>query len=614
MEESAPEEAATRPAPEEPRAKPPPRPGVGARVAARMKAFFGQWLQALKKDRWAWVELVSAVVLIGALGAYLARWVTSNHELLFDPAYQNDDARTALFPFHRYGPEGALADDPVAQQTLVFNPPGVWFLYRVLVPLSNLYVASKLVQGLALMVVVWAAVVLAKARRAGIAAGVLLMFLLLHDSFAVNRLAGGHGRSFAFPLASLWIAGALAGSRRTRAAAAFIGALFYPSVMMLILGAEGVYAVRGAAQEAWRLLLRRILRYVILVAACFACTVPTMIAVSHLDLGSIHTLAQGEKEPAFGKSGRLWLLPFSDPGDDFGKAFMAPLSPNGRTLFPGMKAVAKRHGPALTVGLLGVVLIIFAARATPAPTAAIAFAASSVVLYMLSRLLAFRLYSPERYYSFGMRMTAAALMLAAVAHLAARLRPRVRAAVRNVVALCLITFICVFLGDGIVAENGMTIHASTHQKLYAFVRTLPTDVRFASHPKDGDSIPYWGARACLPTYETLPPWYYDSWQRLKAQAEDTLRALYATDQAGVLDFAKRNGVTHFLLNKTRYGAGFAEKAASFEPFTSFARTLVAGRSASSLVLGDLPESAVVFRDGPLLVVDVAKLDAAWSAK
>src|SRR5262249_2709632 len=58
---------------------------------------------------WISVGLLWALFL-----AYAVLWIRGNAEVLFDPLVQADDARTILFPFHRYGSEHALAGDPVA--------------------------------------------------------------------------------------------------------------------------------------------------------------------------------------------------------------------------------------------------------------------------------------------------------------------------------------------------------------------------------------------------------------------------------------------------------------------------------------------------------------------
>lgn len=555
------------------------------------------------------LEWVSAAALLLVLGAYLATWLEGQWGMLTDPNLQNSDARTSVFPFHRYGPEGALADDPIAQEMLGFVPWGVHALYRVLVPVTDVFVAPKIVQAIALAVLLWAGVVMARSRRSGLGAGVLVLFLVLHDWFAVYRIAGGLPRAFGFPFFALWLAGVLSARRRVRWAAPVLAAITYPSVMNMLLAAEGLYALRGAGRLPWKLVGRRLMRYAAVVGVCVVAALPAVLGGD--ERGPIHTLEQAQQEPAFGKRGRLSVLPFDKPLSVLAPDFIDQLVPRGRPLVPELGRAFQADGEGYAVLAFALLLLLPLLRLSPAPRLAIAFFCGMVVLFILSRTLAFRLYSPERYHSFGMRMASTVFIASLVGSVGYWLRPPLRHTVRNFVAAGFLLLVWTFVGDGIVKNVGMTIDQRRDRALYEFIATLPKDVRFATHPDDGDGIPYYSARATMGAYETLQPWFVDSWRRQKERCEETLSALYATEQKQVLDYAKKHGVTHFLLHDRRYGSEFRKRSGSFEPFTSFARKQLSGVAREDLVLAKLPPSAVVYRLGPWRVVDVSRLEAAW---
>ncbi len=552
----------------------------------------------------------ASVVLLWILFAsYAYHWVSGNWEMLTDPRLQNDDARTALFPFHRYEPGGALRGDPIAEEMLAYISVAVATMYRVFVPLTDLFVASKIVQGIALLVAVVAALVLAFSRRAGLGAGLLLLFLLLHDEHVINRVAGGHSRAFAFPCFALWVAGVASNRRWIRWGAGVLSALTYPSAMTMVLAAEGLFVLRGLFRGPWRtrlhILRGRLLRYAALVAVCFAVSVPALMGGK--DRGPAHTLAQAQQEPAFGKRGRLWVLPFDDPLKAFPNHFMAPLKPHGKSLAPAVtKAYAKEWKP-IALSLLGLLALAVLLRLTPVPYAALASGVGIVIMYWIARLLAFKLYSPERYYSFGSRMLFIACVVVPVAGLASWLAKKRRATIRNFVAAGLIGAIWLLVGDGITPRNGMTIDARANATLYAFIRKLPLDVRFACHPMDCDGVPYFGARANVGGFETLQPWFVDSWKRQKTRAQDTLAAIYARNWDQVLDYSERYHVTHFLLDTRRYGKNFVYKSATFEPLTQYAFHLLRGVQLEELVFSKIPKEAIVHQTGAYTVVDVARL-------
>lgn len=567
------------------------------------------WPLVLPKKSTPVLLWVTRALLALLLGAYLAGFLQANWGMLTDPALQNDDARTILFPFHAYGSEGTLGDDPIADEMLSAVPWGVRLLYLMFVPVFDVYVASKLVQLVAFGVLLWAAVVLARARRAGVGAAVLLLFFFLHTQFAVDRIAGGLPRAFGFPCFALWLSGVLAHNRVARFLAPVLLALTYPSVMNMILAAEGLLAVRGMFRVSWGVVGRRLKRYALLVGVCLLCVLPAALGSS--ERGPIHTLAQAEQEPAFGRRGRLWILPFADPVKSVTEAFLDPASPMGARpdgIFP---LIEKEKGM-VAILVVTFFLLLPLLRLGPAPTVAGVFFAGAAIIYALSRTFAFALYSPERYYSFGMRMACLALLVSSSAHLFYWLSPKSREIARNLFAFVLVCSLWLVLGNGFAKNIGMVINQNTDKELYAFIRTTPKNSRFAAHLLDGDGIPFWGARAHTGSFETLQPWFTTSWARQKKRTIDTLAALYATDEEAVLRFAEEYDVTHLLINRSRMGRRARSASGSFEPFTSETKKLLAGKNPNHLVLDKPPKESIVFKSGRFQVVNIEKLKQAWS--
>ncbi len=546
----------------------------------------------------------STLLLLVVMGAYLGVWVQGNWDMLTDPRLQNSDARTSIFPFHRYA-DGSLRDDPIANEMLALVPIGVHALYRVLVPLTDVFIAPKIVQGIALAILVYAAAVLARSRRAGFGAAALLLFLVLHDWFAVYRIAGGLPRAFGFPLFALWLAGVLGNRPWARRAAPVLSALTYPSVMNMLLAAEGLYALRGLGRVEWSVVGRRLLRFGAVVALCFLAVLPAVVGGD--DRGPVHTLAEAQEEPAFGKAGRLWVLPFEEPTGAFGQAFVDQLNPRGKSFAPALREFYDKDPQAFAVGIFAALLLLPFLRATPPPWLALVFFSGTTFIYVLSRVLAFSLYSPERYFSFGMRMASITLLVVLLGQVGYWLRGAGRVVTRNVVAAGFVLAIWGLSGSGVVPRNGMTIDQRTDRSMYEFIAQLPKDVRFASHPMDGDGIPYYSARATMGAFETLQPWFTKSWRAQRERCEDTLQAMYATDVAVLRDYVQKHGVTHFLVNTRRYEGDVADRSESFEPFTEFSKELLSGVEASDLLFKRLPRESVVFRLGRWRVVDAELL-------
>ena len=574
------------------------------------------------------VHALSVAILWLVTAAYLATWVEGHADALFDTGLTHHDARMWLVPFHRYGPESALADDPISDDYLAQIPPAVRLAYRGLVPVVGVHVASKVVQAFALGLIAVAAWVLARSRRVGLGGGLLLLVLVLHTGPIAKLIFGGFARAFSIPVAALWVAGALAASPRTRAGAALLGAVAYPPAMLLVLGAEGLLAVAGLARLSPARVGRRLARVAALAAFCGVALAPYLVAKR--TAGPPPTLEQARATGAFGTwHGRLKELPFPDPIHDFPTHALWVFQ--GAEDFGMVRAEDRAPSPAplLWVGLF---LALSFLRLAPSPRAALTLAGATLVLYAMARWLAFALFSPNRYYLMGMPLTSVALAVGAVGLLAPRMSVGRRAALRNAAATAVVGGLWVTAGDGIMPH--LTLDARHDEELHAFVRTLPTDARIATHLFDGQGIPLHAARATTGNMDTVQPWATGVWERAERLTKETFTALYATRRDVVLDYCRRRGVTHLLLQEQRYRAGFRPKAQRdlsrnriggvasatyllYEPFRTFVYELTRELEHDDLVLGPLarargPHPAIVYDQSPWRLVEVSALERLWA--
>jgi hypothetical protein len=153
----------------------------------------------------------------------------------------------------------------------------------------------------------------------------------------------------------------------------------------------------------------------------------------------------------------------------------------------------------------------------------------------------------------------------------------------------------------------MTIDGRDHASLMTYFKKLPNPVRIACHPCDGDDVPFWTGKPTSGGYESMLPWFVDSWKRQKAMTKDVLQALYADNWETVRSFCSRYKVTHLLLRKDRYGPKFREKSRMVEPFGSFLLDLLRPLDRDDLVLLEGIQSKAAFRDGPYVVIEVKSL-------
>ncbi len=548
----------------------------------------------------------SVILLISVFLVYLSFWANANFGKLFDPELQNDDARMHLFFYHQFD-SGALQDDPVAGELWLFSPPLFRLLYRVLVPATGVLVAAKIVQGLCYLILAIAVLLLIRSRRAGLAAGLVAAFLFLHTNPVGSRIAGGLPRSFAYPALMLWFSGAVTSNWTARAMAAFIVAATYPIAMLLVLGSEIAHQFVSLLRVPAKPLKQTATRLGLLTAGCALIVAPYIVSKS--SAGSLPTYAQAEQDPVFHRGGRVRLVPLRNPIRELGQPAINPYRHLRRSPRP-VFSVAR--GWQTGIVILALFFLLILTRLSPIPTAAAALGFASVALYFLSRLFAFQLFIPGRYAVFGIASATMALGITSIGLIGHRRGNSYRATLRNFAALLFILAMCVVTGTGLVQNHGMKASGYKHADLYRFARSLPLTARFASHPKDGDDLPLFAARATVIGHETLNPLLDKSYKRLKVRAVDTLLALYATHRQDVLDFCRKYEVTHLLLRPDRYTREFRSRAKWVEPFSTILLEHLGTTSLRELVLRDPPSASIVFRNSRFTVVDVELLARAWS--
>jgi hypothetical protein len=555
---------------------------------------------------------VTSVVLAALLIGYVGRFVAVYYSYLFDKNLQNDDARIVLFPFWSFSHNPDLAKDPMVQEQLGVIMASFQLLYRFILLFTDVLMASKVVQLACFSMVLWGGYVLWRSRRAGLASAVLFVAFFLATPFFLNRIGGGLPRGFAFPCIALWAAGAIAAREKVRWVAMVIGGLFYPPAMVLTLGAEGVFALRGLRRMKRGLFLRRSKKYAQAILICSVFFVPNYLMNDRSE--RMHTYEEAIKNPAFRKGGRLVKkeqVPFTDPAPIWGRTVTRFFQPSGAALLPDAQAWVKNHHASF--GLLSLALCAFLALIglTRFPVVGSSILISSIVCYCLSRVLAFLLYTPLRYLEFG---TLAGVFVMSVEILGFFLygtRLRHRVAIRNLAATGVLCFMVLVMGTGFRAKTGMTIDYSKRADLWEAIDALPGDSRLLAHPHDANSIGLFGKRGATISQELLVPWYVDRWKRHQERVKDVFGALYATDQKEFLRICKKHEITHVLKAGSRYRRDFLNKLNLFNPLTRQVQSMLRGRKLNDLLLTRVPEEAIVGKHRYELI-SVAKLEAAWA--
>lgn len=600
-----------------------PREVPGARLCARLRSLLPEGRPRTSRKPRPRAEKAAVLLLLLLFAAWFAAWMRGSWGMLTDTNLQTDDARTALFVFHRYDSDPSLVNDPVAEEMIGFTPPALRLVYAALVRTIGLFCAMKVVQASAFLMILWAAIHVARRRRGGPAAAVLLAFLTFHSRSLMSGTIGGMTRGFVVPVFSLWTAGVLTRSRRMRYLAVLIAAATHPASMAILIAAEGALAFEaGFGTRSWRITRRRIAQFAALFCICLAFAVPYSLDQSRR-VGRPFTIEEAEREGMLGPNGRAQHLPLGDPTSNAAKRLVSVFAIDDIKDAKDPALVAGRPFPAAVrtwrdlentgpLVVIAVMMGLAAMRLGPLPREILALIAATFVTYYLSRIFAFRMYAPQRYYQYGMPYVTLIAAVGVFGRLGPKLPRGARAILRSAAALIVMLASIAFTGDGIVPRNGVSLDRRADAELFDFVRTLPEDIRIAAHPNDADDIPLWCGRSTVVGFETMQPWWVGHWFRAKRRAEDTLSALYAVDRAAVLSYCENYGVTHLLVRGDRYRDDFKKKARMFEPIGAWIDAKLATVERKSLVLGDVPESAVIFRMRSYRLIDVKLLRTEWS--
>ncbi len=472
----------------------------------------------------------------------------------------NDDARQQIYWMQSWVDPDLYPPSLLNDYAERYVPAGIKVVYRVAAACMDPLQFTKVLTGVLFVLFCLAAHGIGRSlggRRLGFAAAASAWLL----PFFLKNISGGLSRAFAAPLLALFLLAWLRRSALAMGAVLLLQAVFIPYICVLA-AASCVLArlwsmVRKSAAPPFP---RRLLHFMILFACAFA--VWTMQRdMNASGFGPLTGAADMTGRPEFGPHGRLDLFPLPNPFFDL---VYTPMESVGLFLewglVPGIVSLALLL-PVVVIGARAFDWKALGAKARPF----VFTAAASLLLYAAARLLALKLFVPNRYVSYPFNLFYALALAACFVGFLTRVRVK-RAALAGLLLAA------AALGALRLHNVGLYDYTAG-APVYAALAETSKDALIAGHPEAMDNVLTFGKRNVLASFELAHPWSLGYWKRLEPRLNDLVSAYYAKDPAVVRDFSRRYGVDYILVEEDRFTPQALSGRPLFAPFDGQIRAL-----------------------------------------
>jgi hypothetical protein len=522
---------------------------------------------------------------------------------LMRPDVYSNDAAQHISWMYRFADTNLFANCPLREYFLdTFAPFGFRWLYAILARLIDVQIASELLPFPLAILTMLGAYSLGRGVTSGNeiggvagAATVLFGGLAGLEFNFMSPIAGGLQRSFVLPILVYGAVGITQRRFLLMGAMLVAGALFYPPVCIVL----GLFIVLVLTPDY---LKRRVtLKKVACLGFCAVIAIGILLKMQAQSsaYGPLLMLTEALNMPDFYPGGVFYTpIFFVNKIDYLVNAF--PM---------GLPAVAVWTAAVTTSAL-------FLRRAIRREAWLILL--SGFLLYGLSYMFLFRLYDPGRYTMYGLLL----FHLMVVPTVCVAIEKRVgqqfgQSGIKRHLArmahhqglLAVFVVTIVLAASSLVGyryqrrQGGMS--GDIPDSVYKYLSTLPVDTCIAAHPADANYVPLRSQRCVVLVWDSLSVRQRDFRRKVFEQLGDLLSLMYARDKDEVRLLRGRVNSHIFLVNERRYTDDYL---AVVKPTDAVLADLRQRAAPDSRILLHPPARAILFRDGPVAVVDLDRLD------
>lgn len=583
---------------------------------------------------WLKLELTPATLLAALLlVGYGFLFIKSISPFWFDRHWVTDDSLQQVYPFHEVAHPGLFQGDIVTDVMKGYLAPlHYWLCYGITMLTGDPIMMSHWV--MLIQITLTVGFLFAGIRKmAGTAPALVGVAWLLHDRNLMQRLTAGLPRGWSAVVLSAFLCFVARGNHRAVLLTILVGCLTNPPATLIVALAYGwilMWRSFVGAHESRRAARHRLVAYVCL-SPLFA-VVTFLVVQRPPQIGQMVSYEQASKMPEFSRPrGRFPFVPLNPAGPEI--RFVGLESFVSR--FHNPHKAIRKYETQLILGSLAVLILIgLVRRRVTVPAELLIFGCASLTVYFLSRLLAFRLYVPDRHLQLPLAFFFISTFTVAVWRAFHRGRndttetegalkdSRLCYSWRSALGLvALVGFIYACSGWGL--RGAMNFNYSVHKKGYVFdwvKDNTPLNALVAGHPTHIDGLMLFGARRGFITTETAHPFYVRYSQEVKRRNEISLRAHYARSLEELVNILEPEGITYFVFRRADFRPGTLETLNFFPPLDILNKELTS-RPLNEYAYSKLPKEVnlarypfVPFIDSYSTLVDVQALKAHLQAR
>ena len=439
-------------------------------------------------------------------------------------------------------------------------------------------------------------------------------------------MTAGLPRGWAAPVIAAFLYFATRGNHRGVVATLAIGCLIHPPSTLAVSLAYGLYLLfQIARRESRQSFIRPCAQFALLAPIFFAIT--AWAVAKPAEFGSMTTYQEALSRPEFSSQeprGRFTFVPFKPVQSEVSSfAFQAFTTPR----FTGPAYVMRHYTPWIVCALALSLFLLGRMRGVRAfPDIFIAYAIASALVYAASRILAFKLFVPDRHLQFPYAILFILAFSVAVWRVATASKDKLPTNPdtihsRDWRGALLLTALGLLIdagsGTGLYGAANFNYHKYKRGKVFEWIKDhTPLDAYIAGEPIFIDPVQLFGERRGFITSETAHPFYTGYWQEARRRLEVSLRANYARTSDEFLSLMSAEGVSHFVFDRESVRGDRLKKAEYYAPFDKLVPTLASHTPNEYLLrkLLNLPKeqlrSFVLYIDNRAVVVDVPAFRAA----